>query len=166
MIRRLITVLLTLPLAGCAGFSPLQALGDWLANAQDVEALELARSLQCGTEGEQEQLHLFRDASAFERWREQRGVELGGFERAGGRRILVIEYGRKPTAGYHVAVSRVARLRGSELTVHATFLSPRPDAMVAQVLTTPCVVVAVPDHDYRKVRVLDQDGRERAVWWR
>ena len=85
---------------------------------------------------------------------------------AGDDRIVVIEQGRRPTAGYQVAVSRVAELRGSELSLHVTMLSPRPGAMTAQMITSPCVVVGVPRVDIRKLRVIDQSGEQRAVWYR
>lgn len=150
---------------GACNSAPIRGVSDWFADARDVNVTEFGRSTLCGTEGDELQVTMFADISRFETWREQRGVEFAGFEQAGDDRVVVIEQGQRPTAGYQVAVSRVARVRGTELTLHVTLLSPRPGALAAQMITAPCVVVGVPRGNYRKVRVLDQSGEQRGVWY-
>ena len=163
---RTLTVLALALVLGACNSSPLRGVGDWFADARELEVTEFGRSTLCGSQDDHPRVRLFQDISRFEAWREERGIEFAGFEQAGDDRIVVIEQGRRPTAGYQVAVSRVAELRGSELSLHVTMLSPRPGAMTAQMITSPCVVVGVPRVDIRKLRVIDQSGEQRAVWYR
>ena len=141
-----VVALLAAVTAGCGSNRPMQIIGDWFSDAREV------------------QVSLFPNVARFEDWREARGVQMPGFEQASDQQIVVIEYGQRPTTGYHLAVSRVARARGSELTLNVTLLSPPPGAVTAQMLTAPCVVVGVPRGNYRLVRVVDQSGQERAQW--
>ncbi len=159
-----VVALLAAVTAGCGSNRPMQIIGDWFSDAREVQVEEYGRALNCGTAGKQMTVSLFPNVARFEDWREARGVQMPGFEQASDQQIVVIEYGQRPTTGYHLAVSRVARARGSELTLNVTLLSPPPGAVTAQMLTAPCVVVGVPRGNYRLVRVVDQSGQERAQW--
>lgn len=165
-LRPLLLLSLGLGLGACSTLDSVGGVGDWFANAEEVEVEEYARSTLCGTDGDALQISVFPDLARFEDWREQREVSLGGLEHAREGRIAVIEAGQRPTAGYQIAVSRVAKRRGRELTVNVTLLSPRPGAIAAQMITSPCVVIGLPDFDVRKLRVVDQSGQVRGTWHR
>jgi PrcB C-terminal len=77
----------------------------------------------------------------------------------GDERIIVVSMGTKPTAGYSIDVAAgAARLRGDTLEIDADWLEPAEGAVVAQVLTSPCIALAVPAADFDRVRVVDRDG--------
>lgn len=73
---------------------------------------------------------------------------------------LVVAMGQRPTAGYGVAMQAAeARLDGAVLELSVVWQEPPPDAMVAQVVTHPCLWVRLPKGSYSGgVRVRDQNG--------
>lgn len=76
--------------------------------------------------------------------------------------LLGIDMGERRNAGYALALQR-AELAGDVLTLYTDWQEPPPDALTAQVMTHPCVVVRVPplDPTLKKIRVIDQAGRVR-----
>jgi hypothetical protein len=58
------------------------------------------------------------------------------------RAVIAVFLGTKPTAGYEVAVRRVAVVSG-RLRITVEVVQPSPDAILAQVLTSPFHVVTV-----------------------
>ena len=70
-------------------------------------------------------------------------------------------HGRRPTAGYSIAVVRAERA-GGILTVHVDWQEPAPGMAAAQVITHPCVVLQLAPLDVERVRVVDQVGHVRA----
>lgn len=69
--------------------------------------------------------------------------------------LVVVAQGQKPTAGYSVSL-KGAGLNGDRLLLAMSISEPRADAMVAQVLTTPCVVVAVTAEGWQTLTVEGQ----------
>ncbi|MCG8517998.1 MAG: protease complex subunit PrcB family protein [Pseudomonadales bacterium] len=69
--------------------------------------------------------------------------------------LVVVSQGQKPTAGYSVSL-KAAGLNGDRLLLAMAISEPRADAMVAQVLTTPCVVVAVTAEGWQTLTVEGQ----------
>ena len=67
--------------------------------------------------------------------------------------IVIVTLGKKPTAGYSVGLAD-ASANGETLTLSVQVSSPPADAITAQVITSPCVVLAVPADDWQQVRVL------------
>lgn len=81
------------------------------------------------------------------------------FARQGAIRVAM---GPRPTAGYAVALAEPAFTReGSTGLLRVTWSEPPKDSMNAQLLTSPCLVVAVPREGLREIRVVDQGGTER-----
>ncbi|MEC7815993.1 MAG: protease complex subunit PrcB family protein [Pseudomonadota bacterium] len=67
--------------------------------------------------------------------------------------IVIVTLGQKPTAGYSVGLAN-ASADGETLTLSVQVSSPPADAMTAQVITSPCVVLAVPADNWQQIRVL------------
>ncbi|OZB15634.1 MAG: hypothetical protein B7X58_06270 [Marinobacter sp. 34-60-7] len=67
--------------------------------------------------------------------------------------IVIVTLGQKPTAGYSVGLAD-ASADGETLVLSVRVSEPPRDAMTAQVITSPCVVLAVPADDWQQVRVL------------
>lgn len=66
--------------------------------------------------------------------------------------LVIVTLGQKPTAGYSVGLADVAQ-DGSTLKLNMRVSQPAPDMMVAQVITSPCVVLAVTSGDWQRVEV-------------
>lgn len=68
--------------------------------------------------------------------------------------LLFVTLGEKPTGGYSVSlVSASAENTGSPLQLAVAVRSPAPETMTTQVITSPCVIVAIPAHHWPEVRV-------------
>jgi hypothetical protein len=81
------------------------------------------------------------------------------FDREG---VALIAMGKRPTAGYMVvpAADRAAVEAGT-VRIPVAWQEPPEGAVVAQVLTTPCLLVALPKGGYDAVAAVDQDGAVR-----
>ena len=80
-------------------------------------------------------------------------------------RVFVISMGLRPTAGYRLSLAHTrARLEHGVATIPLTWHEPATGAITAQVITHPCLVVALEKRRYAAVRAVDQNGVERAVW--
>jgi protease stability complex PrcB-like protein len=77
--------------------------------------------------------------------------------------VLAIFMGQRPTAGYGLALQdpNVAIADGMGKVV-VRFEEPEPGAMVAQVLTSPCLLLRIPKKGIRQLRVVDPSGTQRA----
>ena len=75
-------------------------------------------------------------------------------------RILAVEMGRQPSAGYGFdADGLAAHVAGRIVTVRLSVRRPPPGALVAQMITTPWILIRLPCGAYRSAQVLDQQGR-------
>ena len=78
--------------------------------------------------------------------------------------VLAISMGTRPTAGYALALHETAvAVADGVATVVVRFDEPAPGAMLAQVLTSPCLLVRIPRDGLREVRVVDPAGVARAT---
>jgi len=78
------------------------------------------------------------------------------FEREG---VVLIGMGERRTGGHTVELaSPVARRTGRVAVVRVAFRSPAPGALVAQVITSPCLAVRLPRAGLDEVRVATEDG--------
>lgn len=66
--------------------------------------------------------------------------------------LVIVTLGQKPTAGYSVGLERAAQ-EGTTLKLEMRVNQPAPGMMVAQVITSPCVVLAVASGGWQRVEV-------------
>jgi hypothetical protein len=72
-----------------------------------------------------------------------------------GETILWVDLGERPTAGHSVGLrGDRATVSGDTLVLAVDYAQPAPDAIVAEVLTRPCLVVRVDDAAMRSVRLV------------
>ena len=76
--------------------------------------------------------------------------------------VLLIAMGQRSSAGYGLTLAdKVAVVRDGVLTVRVDWREPLPDRLRAQVMTSPCLLVAVPDAGFTRIEVVDQEERLR-----
>lgn len=75
-----------------------------------------------------------------------------------GMLLLAIGQGIRPTPGYGLAIARPGMLQDGALTLSIAEKRPDPDDVLAQMITQPCLVVAVPDEGVARVIVRTADG--------
>lgn len=72
--------------------------------------------------------------------------------------LLAISRGRQPTPGYSLRLLGAHRQDGVA-TVEVHWETPASGAVLPQTITHPCLVVALPPLDFKRVEVRDQRGR-------
>lgn len=133
------------------------------AGAVTVNAETLHTSAQCADYREKPGITRLRDAQALERAMVQPGLLTQApapsvdFTRES---VLLLEMGSQPTPGYGMELRRAEFEQGA-LEVHVRWVAPSADAILPQMLTSPCIVVKVPRTDIDTVRVIDQHGAVR-----
>lgn len=77
--------------------------------------------------------------------------------------VLFIAMGQRPTAGYGLGFSgNSTRIDGNTLEVTVFWQEPPPGYRLAQVVTSPCLMLKLPAGNFQRIRVLDQNGKVRA----
>jgi hypothetical protein len=77
--------------------------------------------------------------------------------------VSAIYMGIRPTAGYQVGLaSRAAEIgENNELQLFVSWTEPAADALLAQVITSPCMLVTIPKGAYSTIQVIDEEGTIR-----
>lgn len=70
----------------------------------------------------------------------------------GNEYLMLVGLGQKPTSGYGVTLAD-SRIRKGHLEIDINVREPADGAMLAQVLTTPCAVIAVSGEGWRRLKV-------------
>jgi hypothetical protein len=150
-------------LSGC-GFQTPAAL-----DAKTLPLRVLYRNTHCGAPCDQPTGAWIAGPRAYQRlYRGLRQPHVGGAERHpppvnfSREAVLWICMGRKPTGGYGLApAENELTVSAGTATLRLDWSTPAPGAVLAQVVTRPCLVLAVPKGEYSRVRVLDRTGRLR-----
>jgi len=72
--------------------------------------------------------------------------------------LIAIVPGEFPTPGYSVTLKDGAMLAGDQLTIEVKTDRPAPDAVLAQMITHPCLVVGIADPSVARVKVVDDSA--------
>ncbi len=76
--------------------------------------------------------------------------------------VVQVNMGQKPTGGYSLKLAQEeAALDDGWVNIQLQWKQPAQGMMLTQALTSPCVMLALPRHDYQGIRVLDQTGKLR-----
>jgi len=76
--------------------------------------------------------------------------------------VLLLEMGSRPTAGFGLRLAATQLIHDGDLqVVSIEWREPPPGSMAAQVLTSPCLVLALPAAMHGRIEVRDQDGDAR-----
>jgi hypothetical protein len=142
-------------LAGCSSLGGL--MGD---EGEMVHVAEIRREAVCNSDGPQPRLSLLADGDAVRAWQHAHNFDLIGADPLPSPGpFAVVEMGVRLSAGYGIAVSRQATVSGSVLRLSASLLTPDARQAAAQMVTSPCVLVALPPRAYRGAELYDPSGR-------
>ena len=156
------TTLWSLTIVGLASLLGACGLRGWMGGGDAIEVHEVGRSQLCSAEGDDARVQIFDSPAAVIDWQDRTGIRLAEFKDLERGRHALIEMGQRHTGGYGIAVSREARVIGDRLQLYATFFAPRAGSMRAQMISSPCVLVHLPEAPYVGVEVYDQTGALRA----
>ncbi len=124
---------------------------------------ELRRALLCGTPTENAVIRLFDSAAELTAWDSENALHLQRLKLPPEQAFVLVEQGLRRTGGYSIELGKTAELDAQgTLRLSAEWLQPAADRMVTQIMTSLCVLAAVPALPYRRVEVLDAEGRLQA----
>lgn len=137
-----------------------------------VEVNQLTQGTHCWKESVEPSMEWITNSNAYRSaYNQTRKHMLGDvsapprvdFTRLG---VIAVYMGKHTTAGYQVSLaSRVAEIgEHNELTLLVSWLEPPADALLAQVITSPCMLASIPKADYMVIRGVDEEGTVRVLW--
>ena len=150
---RLAAVLSSCLLTACASLSNL------LPSGQSIEVSEVRRLVSCNSDGPQARLSLLADREAVRAWQRSHNVDLVGVDplpEAGA--YALVEMGVRMSGGYGLAISRQARLNDGVVSLSVSLFSPDAGQAAVQMVTSPCVLVVLPQGSYHGVELRDPAG--------
>lgn len=157
--KGVLIALLTAAMTGCAATGGQQ---------QDLRAEQIYADGLCGRTASDAAARWIADARELEMLRQSFGqYRLGpptlpevDFEEHG---VLLVLMGKRRTSGYGLALpdDKAATLDNGVATVNLEWREPGEGVMVAQVLTSPCVMVTLPKDGLERIEVVDQAGNRR-----
>jgi hypothetical protein len=85
------------------------------------------------------------------------GVDFGHYG------VLLVRMGRKPTSGYGIELaSKEVDVQNQTAVVKVRWIEPARGAILAQMITNPCLMIKIAKGSYTSIRVVDQNGIVRA----
>ena len=76
--------------------------------------------------------------------------------------ILIVAMGQKPTGGYRLELNReFAVISDDAAVLRVTWIDPPKDAILPQIITSPCLAIILPKGPYSQIQLLDQDAHLR-----
>lgn len=76
-------------------------------------------------------------------------------------KLFLLEMGRKPTGGFALTLSdNIITYQDNIIKINVNWRSPNSSAIVAQSITSPCLLVLIPKGSYRKLSVINQSQHE------
>jgi hypothetical protein len=76
--------------------------------------------------------------------------------------VVTIQMGQKPTGGYGIELAEPhATLNDGEALIRLRWIEPAPGAIVTQILTSPCLIIALPKGAYEIIEITDENGNVR-----
>jgi len=78
--------------------------------------------------------------------------------------VLLIEMGQRPTLGYQITLTGTDNLHITRNQAHLklNWIQPPADAMVAQMISSPCLLLKLERGNYTSVQILDKQGTVKA----
>jgi hypothetical protein len=78
--------------------------------------------------------------------------------------VLLVEMGEKPTAGYRIEIGEPGSVTVNDATMRLVldWLEPAAGDMLAQVVSSPCLLLKVARGAYQSVQILDRRGKVMA----
>lgn len=103
----------------------------------------------------------------YRAFRERRSLQATPGFPWDGRWLLALSMGRQPTAGYRLALAeaRIGYISGDEARIRVRWQEPDPEGVRAQVVTRPCLLVALPSLGVARLRVRIVSRKEGPAAW-
>jgi hypothetical protein len=166
---RLPAVMAALVLAsGCASSSSSSSSGggswipdfsSWFSSENQVLVSEVVNDSQCNAPDANTTIQVLKNADGVAAWQTGRGINLLGITELPDSLYVAVDLGQRKSAGHGLAVSRQAGLKNDVLVLKATTFMPRSTDATAEVMTSPCALVRLPEVKFESLRLINQTGK-------
>lgn len=134
-----------------------------------VSAEVLYSSIQCSREDKTPAITWITDGKQIGHLHERLGRSILGSEPKGFFPVdfdkegaLLIEMGQRPTAGYQFSIGQNAVwVSDNTVNVKVSWIEPEAGTLLAQVITSPCILLKFQTGHYNYFRILDQNNKVR-----
>lgn len=158
MSTRAVFMIIAFLTAGCTAL-----IGGCAGTGSGVELRTIERGVFSGISCREPVFAVIADTDAYEAlfarigvWKQDSGAAPPvDFEK---QLVVAVLMGEKPTAGYTVAMNKTARVGHGILTIDVITAYPPPDALTAQVVTSPYALAVVERGGYTRVAFVDAGG--------
>lgn len=149
-----LTLLASMVLGGCQFFhSPAQGAASVIR--------ELGQANHCGYSSPQLTL-----VEAVQQLPSLHGGLRSSLEEAleAGDYVLLVALGQRPTPGYGAVLEQASAASTEQIRVQLAATEPEPDSLLSQVITTPCLALALPRDGWQSLSVqLQAEGFPMSV---
>lgn len=149
-------------LAGIAVSGLLAACSLWPAQPESDLVRVVASSDYCASDTADAKLRYFATQEDFNAWTDARDIKSLDAQ-VGPAGVLLLEAGRRFTAGYALELKSAEVSAEGVLRLVVEWIVPSYDALVAQTLTSPCIVLQPQPGDYNRAVVVDTSGEPRVA---
>lgn len=139
-------------LGGCPGALPENA-------SQAAQVRVLASGAHCGHDEATPRVHILRDATALQQALDHTGLRVENNARPDfdDERVILIHQGQKPTLGYSLELADSSvRILNQVGRLQVLNREPPADAIVAQALSSPCLLLVMERRPMESLQVKDQ----------
>ncbi len=136
-------------LSGCALFG----------TGERIKVAEVGRSEACAAPSAEMSVQLFSNADAVLAWQQGSGVELISHYSMLPGVFALIQLGQRSSGGWGLLIGPQGVASEGVVRLYATLFAPSEQDLVSSPApTSPCVLVRLPNADWRRVEIYDQAG--------
>ncbi|WP_028009599.1 protease complex subunit PrcB family protein [Solimonas flava] len=147
--------LVALALSGCG------TLGGLFGPDAIIKVEEIGRATNCAATSADASVQMFPNADAVVAWQGGAGVTLIGTQAMLPGTYVLVGIGQRASDGYGLLIAPEAEVDNNIVRLRTTYFEPTADRQTEGTPTSPCVLVRLPQGDWRGVDVYDQNGRRR-----
>ena len=133
--------------------------GGGCRGTREVDVTVVRSGPHCGGDAAEPSARLLRTRGDLDAaFRSELGAEMPPVD-LGRDAVVLVSAGQRPTAGHAVELaSPKAAAHGKVGALRVRITRPDPTALVAQVVTSPCLVVRIPREGLSEVKVLEDES--------
>ena len=135
--------------------------------AEPLTATQLFQGQQCGRQEPSAAVTRITDEQALDALVQRVGKPFSFADEIDFKQqlVLLVEMGMKPTTGYRLVLSDTAvAINQNKAVLTLAWHQPPPGVLLAQMLTSPCVLISLHLADYTEVELVDSNDKHKLVF--
>lgn len=134
------------------------------ASAHSITARVLYQSTLCNSTMRSPAVKVIKDQAELERIWKSLSSTIPASPKAApradfsGEMVLLLSMGQQPSGGYSLSLAtNQVEVKKGELQVRLLWQEPKPGSIQVQMITRPCLMIAMPGVQGKNIRFVDQD---------